>query len=521
MPRIIRKNYRFLFPLLSVILILPALMGLIHQGFPLTDDGGWMVVRFSAFYETLRSGQFPVRFLMRLNNGYGYPVSDFLYPLFMYLGVPLHVLKLNFQDTIKALFALSLVFSSLFTFFWLRKIFDNLSSLTGALVYSLFPYYLYDVYKRGSLGEVLALSILPFILWQFERRSMLFTSLGLGLIILSHNTLAILLIPVVLLYVYLRNKKKKKFLFLALLFGILISGFFSIPALFDLQYTVFGKTQVSDFYNYFVGFSNFSILGPVFLFVMFSSLTAFFIRTKENKNFSLFLSSFVFSLLILFLITPLSRIIWSFVPFKGLIQFPFRLVSVIIPLVAFQAAFLISVFDKWRKLLIFFVTLVLVFVSAKPLMFPSDYQYFPDTFYSTNQGTTTVRNEYMPKWVTNVPQTMYQSKVVVIGGNGKINLEDSTPEKTVFSIFTPGKATVQINTIYFPGWRAYVNKTEVPISYTNPMGLIRINLNKGTNNVKVVFSETSLRLLSDILSLLGISGLLLFAFLIKKKRLKL
>src|SRR2546421_9202065 len=40
---------------------------------------------------SLRHGQFPVRFLPRLNHGYGYPVADFLYPLFMYIGVPLYM----------------------------------------------------------------------------------------------------------------------------------------------------------------------------------------------------------------------------------------------------------------------------------------------------------------------------------------------------------------------------------------------------------------------------------------------
>src|SRR3989304_8256280 len=92
------------FLLLALVITIPAVIGLIHQGFPLTDDGNWMVIRFSAFYEVLRSGEFPVRFLTRLNNGFGYPVSNFLYPLFMYLGAPVHALGISFVDTIKLIF---------------------------------------------------------------------------------------------------------------------------------------------------------------------------------------------------------------------------------------------------------------------------------------------------------------------------------------------------------------------------------------------------------------------------------
>ena len=128
-----KNKSKIIFLLFSVLLSIPAVLGLFHKGFPLTDDGNWMVIRFSAFYETLRSGQFPVRFLMRLNNGYGYPVANFLYPLFMYLGSLIHVLRFSFVDTIKIILGISLVSSSVFCFLWLRKIFDNLASLVGSV----------------------------------------------------------------------------------------------------------------------------------------------------------------------------------------------------------------------------------------------------------------------------------------------------------------------------------------------------------------------------------------------------
>ena len=185
-----------------MILSIPVILGIVHAGFFVSDDGNWMVIRFSAFYEALRSGQFPVRFLARLNNGFGYPVSNFLYPLFMYLGSPIHVLGFSFVNTVKIVLGLSLVFSSIFTFLWLRKFFDNASSFLGAVFYTLYPYHLYDVYIRGSVGEVLALSIVPFILWQIERRSIIFTSFGIGFLILSHNTLALLFLPLLLSILY-------------------------------------------------------------------------------------------------------------------------------------------------------------------------------------------------------------------------------------------------------------------------------------------------------------------------------
>lgn len=70
---------------------------LMRSGFFITDDGEWMIIRLSAFYQSLADGQFPVRFLGRLNNSYGYPVSNFLYPGFLYLGSLLHILGASFS----------------------------------------------------------------------------------------------------------------------------------------------------------------------------------------------------------------------------------------------------------------------------------------------------------------------------------------------------------------------------------------------------------------------------------------
>src|SRR5689334_19214197 len=76
---------------------------LLKPGFFKTDDGNWMIIRLSAFFQTWREGQFPVRFLGRLNHSYGYPVSNFLYPGFLYIGSLIHALGLSFVTTVKVI----------------------------------------------------------------------------------------------------------------------------------------------------------------------------------------------------------------------------------------------------------------------------------------------------------------------------------------------------------------------------------------------------------------------------------
>jgi hypothetical protein len=162
---------------------------------------------------------------------------------------------------------------------------------------------------------------------------------------------------------------------------------------------------------------------------------------------------------------------------------------------------------------------LLVIISASAYLLPKSYQSFPDSFYSTNQDTTTVKNEYMPSWVKEIPQVMATAKVQNLSGQEAINLLQSTPSKTIFSVFLSTQKTIQVNTVYFPGWYAYVNGRRAEIVYNNPRGLINLRLDKGVNNVEVEFKETPVRLLSDLVSIIGFAGLLTLVLMRKKFKL--
>ncbi|MEK7065711.1 MAG: hypothetical protein AAB961_01850, partial [Patescibacteria group bacterium] len=82
--------------ILVILVSLFVLWPLLRSGFYISDDGEWMVIRLSAFYQSLAEGQFPVRFLGRLNYSYGYPVANFLYPGFLYIGSILRFIGFSF-----------------------------------------------------------------------------------------------------------------------------------------------------------------------------------------------------------------------------------------------------------------------------------------------------------------------------------------------------------------------------------------------------------------------------------------
>lgn len=505
-----KRNSKLTFTILSVVLIIPALFGLMHSGFFLTDDGNWMIIRFSAFYEALRGGQFPVRFLFRLNNGYGYPVADFLYPLFMYIGVPIHLLGFSFVNTIKIIMGLSLVLSSLFCFLWLKKHFENYSSLIGAAAYALFPYHLYDVYVRGSVGEILALAIVPFIFWQIDRRSFPLVSVGLALLILAHNSIALMFFPVVILYIFLKKGFLKKGI-ASVLVSLGISAFFWIPALYDKQFTVFDRIQVSDPSKYFITFQNLNLFG-IFFFI--GLIGSFYFLKKKDRLFSYF---FIIIILFSLLAIPISKDVWKLLPLPNFIQFPFRFLSVVSLGFSFLIAFQFNNLKINKKPILMIISLFLIFISSKNYIYPKSFNNYPDSFYSTNVDSTTVKNEYMPKWAGSVSDSPPMEKVTVIKGHQKIDNLFINGNNISFSFYSPQETLIQINKIYFPGWVVKVDRKETPLLYNKDNGLIRFISPAGSHMVSAGFYETKVRYVSDLISLLSIFLIIFTLFKEKAK----
>lgn len=518
-----KKNYKIILILLSLIIFsIPSVVSLFQNGFPLTDDGNWMIIRLSSFYENLREGQFPVRFLSRLNNGYGYPVADFLYPGFLYLGSLIHILGFSFETTIKIILGISLISSSVFCFLWLRKLVDDFSAFLGSLVYLYFPYHLYDAYKRGSVGEVLSLAILPLILWQIERKSIFWSAIGIFLLILAHNTLAVLFLLFIFAYmgfnIYIsKNRRQLLYEYTGMsLLGLGMSAFFWIPAVFDLQYTVFSKTQVSEWDQYFANIDQIGLLS-IFTFGLILLLILF--KKIDIKKHRLTVLILVVGMITAFMASSLSAFLWNVFP-VAFIQFPFRFLSLVIVCVAFLSAVIVSVFANYSKIIISLFIIILMFVNSISFISPTIYQNYPDSFYSTNQATTTVKNEYMPKWVKQIPVTNTFVKVQNISGEEMINVKKTTVNKIIFQTFLSDNRIIQINTIYFPGWSVYANGGLKEINYDNENGLIRFVLEKGQNDVRVVFEETPIRLLSDLISMLSLISLFVLLYLTKYKKLK-
>ncbi len=498
---------RAVFPWIWVLGVVVAsfliLWPLFHGGFYVSDDGEWMVIRLSAFYQSLVSGQFPVRFLGRLNNSYGYPVANFLYPGFLYFGSFVHLLTgFSFPDSVKFILGLSVAGSAIFILFALRRRFSQLASFMGSVSFLYAPYLAYDLYHRGSVGEVLALLPASALMFAVSTGAYWLIPPGVALLIVAHNTTALLFGAS---FVAILFSQPRPFRYAAhMLLGAGVAAFFWAPALFESSLVRFDSVTVSDPAQYFVSLQQAILLGiPTIL----SVALVLSLRNKRRAFDSILIVLIGISYV---MATPISAFLWKLPILVKIVQFPYRFLTIPVILGPWVIARAMEGFTSWKRnlLLVAFVVLwiVPVVLQEQSIAFVNR----PLGYYTTNEGTTTVANEYMPRWVSEIPKQRSLAMVDVVSGD--VNLPTRTFQQETLNAAVEVKEAgiVQINKIYYPGWGVTIDGIRVPIDYQNSFGLMRISVPPGIHEIHASFRETPERFIADVVSVVSAICYLVF-----------
>lgn len=507
--------------LLLLLFTIPAFLVLTKPGFFPSHDGEWMVIRLSAFHQSLKDGQFPVRWSSRLNHGYGYPVFNFLYPLPFYFGELFYFLSGSFSQAIKLIFLLSFPASTLTMYIWLKQKYSWWASFAGALLYVYTPYRFVDTYVRGSVGESLGFVFVPLIFLSVDLMpkkpywATILGALAIAATILSHN---VFIIFVALAGMYaLLTLPKKHWLQTIWLFtiGLALSAYFLFPALLELKHVYASKLAVANPTDYLLTLSHVLIpswgygpsdphtkasmsfqLGLANIAAVIAAFITF--RKKRTSRVSLFLLSFIVSLL---LTLSISFVIWKIIPGIAVIQFPWRLLAV----TTFTSSALLATLThkhRWLGVIALFAL-----ITNLPYAKPQQTTHIPDEVYATNEDTTTVRQEYTPLWVTNFPTQRTGERITFTQGRGFVTGITETNRSFDAKIEASEDSIVKFARIYYPGWIAVANGRPTAIDYSQN-GLMQVALAKGVTLISLRWQETSLRTLFNYLSLLTLLGMI-------------
>lgn len=533
------KNF---YLLIVILLTIISSHSLFHSGLLPTHDGEYHVIRFFEFDKAIRSGDLYPRWAPDLNNGFGVPLFNYIYPLPNYIASLFHLLGFGFIDAFKLNLFFATLVGTIFMYFWAREFWGELGGLVSSVFYTFSPYHFLDIYVRGSVGEVWALAFFPAFLWSItkflkERKKIFFfsSSIFLSFVIFSHNILALMFFSFTIAYIYflIFQSKNKRYLMLSAFCIILLSlglaSIFWLPAIFERQYIK--GLEVYDYSRNFpelyqliipswgTGFSQSSLQNQLSFQIGIANLLAVFMsmmvlmKKSYRKIVLFFLSSFT---IVFLLMLKISLLIWQNFPFFNYFQFPWRFLSLEILFASYIAGSLVHL--PKSKLIVSFL-IILSIILGFGYTNVAYYLERNDNYYITRSnfidGTNSPGNSFNTIWMKNTEKR--KDKLIFIKGKGLIFQKDAKTTSYFFTLNVEEKGELMANIAYFPNWKVYVDG-KIQRTAITKNGLFSFEILKGRHEVLVKFEDTNIRKLASAISFLSILVLFIYVRFAKIKK---
>src|SRR3989338_8431696 len=542
------KKIDIIICLLICILTFLTLRDLYKPFFYTSDDGQNQIVRLYYFDEALRDGQFPPRIAGGLLNGYSYPLFVFSYHMPWIIAEPFYLITRDIFASIKFSFILGYFLSGLTMYWYLKRVFGRFPSTVGTFLYLFAPYRFVNIFVRAAIGDATSFIFPPLIflslyeLTKFDKLDRMFKTgakwivvgaIGIAGLILSHAMVFALFGLFYFLYllwnlVFTRNKKNTLIGFIVvLILGVALSGYYFIPSFFERDYTQFSSVMRSIFtgstfipfkqlvyspwgygmmraeeggMSFQVGIAQWGV--AVFTVLI---LIKWLISKKNKREYSAYSLGFYFMItfiLSVLAMLPVSLFVWKLLGNIIIIDFTWRILTVTVFSSPVLGAFAVSKI-KFKYLVGVLIILVALYANRNYLRI-NKIQGWDVPFYLKLEKTTNMYDEYTPQWVQREIEKVpilakigYSSKSVIT------DIKVNSSNHFLADVTTSQNTEATLNTIYYPGWELFVNNIKSPIEYKNSRGLMSFSLPKGKNTVEFKFTETPLRLISDIITILA------------------
>jgi hypothetical protein len=480
----------------------------------------------------------------------------FLYPLSSYIGSFFHAVGLSYVDATKMVFALAFIASVLAMYLWVKTAFGKRAGIIAALLYGFAPYRFVDLYVRGAIGEHVAFIFPPLILFFLyklatQRRNLLYgvgVSVSMAGFILAHNAISIMFLPIIGLYgVYLFFAEAKRSIYFILttvffiLLGFGLSSFFWIPAFFEGKYTLRDIVTQGEFgdrfvpwtwffyspWNYGQGTEFTKSIGIAWIGVITSCIVAW--KTKEKSIRILIITGVMMFIISLFMMTSLSASIWNYVSLLQKFQFPWRFLSVSIFLSSIlggiSIAYLVERIHHPKRAIGDYIVIsfcVVAVLSTLHMWKPKGYSIKPESFYSGIYESTTDTGESSPIWSVRFMEHRPTAPMEIASGAVTIVQGKRTTTVREYTVDAKEPARLVENTLFFPGWKVYIDGIQTGVQYQDPTyrGLITFRVLEGVHTIRIVFEDTKLRRTADLISLIsvGVLGVIGLILLIWRKK---
>jgi hypothetical protein len=522
---------------------------LLGGGMILTADNlhAWRIYELG---RCLDDGQVPCRWVPDLGNGYGFPLFNYYPPLPYYAGDLLHRLGFSYLRAVDILFITGLLGAGLSMFVLTRRLWGDLGGLVSAVAYVYAPYLALDVYMRGALAELWGLAFAPALLWSVHElvssgraRFVPLVALFTAFLLLSHNLVALIVIPAVLVWaaalLLARPGGRLRPALLAAaagVWGLGLAAFFTLPVLREGPYVQLDSLSRWPFHysSHFVSVNE--------LFLSRSADYGFLLGLREGTPVQIGWFHWAFAGLALpaglllwragerrravavfalaaffaagvFMAVSASSPVWATFDSLRYLQFPWRYMG----LVSLASAALAGV---WLALLrerplavqagVAAVLIGLFIGSGRAFFEPlhrfdvADEDVFTGEFAELYRAGSI--GDYLPEGVAVVPEPP-EAPVQVIAGDATVRTARSGTDWLSVEIVASERARVQASLFDYPDWRVRIDGEPVRHSASRPEGLITFSVPAGTHEVEVRLENTATRRTGNLLSLVSWAAL--------------
>jgi len=528
---------------------------------PQETDAELHIFRLAELSYLVRGGILYPRWAPNFYHGYGYPIFNYYAPLTYYVGLLFEGLPwLDAVAGVKAVFVLGLLGAGLGMYGFVRDNWGRLAGYVAAAVYVSAPYVQYvDPIARGALAEAFSLGVFPLALWALDRLRREVTAvrwvtavLLTAAVILSHNLMALLFFALLAAWAGWQvvsegwQRANGRYLFGALVLGLGLAAFFWLPVILERSAvnlsTLIGAGDNYDYRTHFLSLAemftpsnrlDWGATEPVFHFNLglaqwllggFGLVMLALRRVRHAAHVGFFALALAG---LLFLMLPISRMVWQAVPFLPYFQFPWRLLGAAVAMLAVLAGAGTAALLDWRDwsprgmggITAVFVALPLL--TMLPLTQPAPWSDFGEVFplrMSLIEHTgrwlgTTSTADYVPATVDMIPER--NGDVVRGFSEGTpidrvnyralpegvtVDWQELSPLHFQYEVSAPEDFLFRLFLFQFPGWTVRVDGEIVETELGRPEGFIVVPVPAGQHMVDVRFQNTPARNLAWIIS---------------------
>lgn len=504
------------------------------------------ILRLNQFDKCIQDLQIPCRYVPDAGFGYGYPLYNYYSPLPYAIAEIFHLVGFSYINSIKIVFILCHILGAFGMYLLAKHFWGKLGGIVSATLFLMAPYQAVDNYVRGAIAELLALNLIPLIFWSLiqvitKNKNKILLSFLIAALLLSHNLTSLTFAPILFVFTFIILLQEKKLnikniinISIPTLLGIGMSLFFILPAITEKN-LVTVDTMTQGYFYYIVHFATLyelfisrfwgygaSLWGPiddmslsighihwitVLLLLLYFIYTRFKNISKHKFIFLFFFAVFLFSA---FLTHSKSTFIWQSLSFMAFYQFPWRfLASIIFSLSLLGGSVILIIKNQLTKKVIATLICILVIIF--------NINYFKEDIWFSNitdqqklTGEALIQQsgaglmDYWPSFGKEFPSKMAPEKPFSINGDIIVSNYQKLSNEVNAKILTQHESNITMPVVYFPNWTLYINNTKTDFQITPDLGLIQFNLKEGEHDIKLVFSDTPVRTIANIISLLSL-----------------